>query len=103
MVQKIPPEFADYYSFMRKMQKKGAYSDYAIKRHISNAKRIGYLLMNSDGMEPREIARMMCSGSKASEDNLAWTLNDYRMFINRGEKMQRQNEILMTLQDKVLV
>lgn len=103
MVQKIPPEFADYYSFMQTMKEKGAYSDSAITRHINNAKRIGYLLLNAEGMEPREIARMMCSGSKASEDNLAWTLNDYRMFINRGEKMQRQNEILMTLQDKVLV
>lgn len=103
MTQKIPPEFADYYSFMQKMKEKGAYSDDAIERHIANAKRIGYILMNADGMEPREIARMMCSGSKASEDKLTWTLNDYRMFINRGEKMQRQNEILMTLQDKVLV
>jgi len=103
MTQKIPPEFADYYSFMQKMKEKGAYSESAIERHIANAKRIGYLLLNAEGMEPREIARMMCSGSKASEDNLAWTLNDYRMFINRGEKMQRQNEILMSIQDKVLV
>ena len=103
MVQKIPPEFADYHSHMKRMQKKGAYSDYAIKKHISNARRIGYLLLNAETLEPREIASMMCNGSKASEDNLTWTLNDYREFINSGEKVKRQNEILMTLQDKVLV
>lgn len=95
----IPPEFLEYYAFMEKHN----YSKYAKKKHISNAKRIGYLLLNQECIEPIEIARTMCDGSKASQNNLAWTLNDYRVFLDEKNRPQKQIEILMSLKDKVLV
>lgn len=95
----IPPEFAEYYAFMEKKN----YSKYAKKKHISNAKRIGYLLLNRESVEPKEIAEAMCDGSKASQNNLAWTLNDYRYFLEEKNRPQKQIEILMSLKDKVLV
>ena len=95
----IPPEFAEYYSWMEKKN----YSKYSKKKHISNAKRIGYLLLNQESMEPKEIAEAMCDGSKASQNHLTWTANDYRCFLDDKNRPQKQIEILMSLKDKVLV
>lgn len=99
MTQKIPPEFAEYYTWMRKNN----YTEYQKKKHIQHARRIGYLLLNSEFMTPDEIAEEMCNGVKSSEYHLRWTVNDYRHFLDSKTKRERQQEILMTLQDKVLV